>query len=114
MGGKFKRWTCFLCGDVVIEGQRFGWIPDKGFTHIECLYEELMKRFRGKPPTEVVALIDFDELAAYGIVRVKQIEAVLEGDLREKVESGRHRLEGLSALAGKLLKDVLMKYGIEL
>ncbi len=113
MPEKYKKWSCFLCEDIVIEGQRFGWIPDKGYIHIECLHEEIAKRFNGKIPVEIEALIDFDELAAYGITRAKQVEKLLTGELREKIEQGRHRLEGLSALAGTLLKETLKKYGIE-
>ena len=114
MEEKYKKWSCFLCKDTVIEGQRFGWIPDKGYVHIECLHEEIAKRFEGRIPIEVEALIDFDELAAYGITRAKQVEKLVTGELREKIEQGRHKLEGLSALAGKLLKDLLNKYDVEL
>jgi len=114
MTEKFRKWSCYLCGDIVIEGQRFGYLPDKGFIHIECLYESISKHFNGRIPSEVIALIDFDEVAAYGIIRVKQVEKVLPEDLRKPVESGRHKLEGLSALAGKLLEDVLKKYDVNL
>lgn len=114
MSGKYKKWTCFLCGDTVIEGQRFAWIPEKGYAHIECLHEELAKRFNGRIPAEVEALLDFDEAMAYSIVRSKQAEKLLGGELRGKVEEARHKLEGLSALAGRLLKDLLKEHGVEL
>ncbi len=114
MAEKYKKWSCFLCGDTVIEGQRFAWIPEKGYAHIECLHEELARRFEGRIPARVEALLDFDEAMAYAIVRTKQAEKLLEGELRDKVEEARHKLEGLSALAGRLLKDVLKEHGVEL
>ena len=114
MGEKFKKWSCYLCGDIVIEGQRFGWIPEKGFVHMECLYEYIAKSFGGRIPSDISALLELEEIAGYGIVRVKQIESIISEELKGQVESGRHKLEGLSALAGKLLKETLKKYGIEL
>ena len=111
---RFKKWNCFLCGDIVVEGQRFGYIPDKGFMHIECLREKITKLFNGNIPAEIGALLDLEEISAYGIVRVKEIESLLDNELRKMIEGSRHKLEGISALAGKLLKDTLKKYDLDL
>ncbi len=114
MADKYKKWSCYLCGDIVIEGQRFGYIPEKGFIHIECLREYISNKFGGSIPIDVEAALDLEEIAAYGIIRVKELERIVGGELREKIESGRHKLEGISALAGSILKDLLAKYEIEI
>ena len=113
MAEKFKKWTCFLCGDTVIEGQRFVWMPDRGYAHIECLHEVLRDKFNGAIPADVEALVDLDEVIAYAIVRSKQVEKLLDEETRAKVEEARHKLEGLSALASRLLKDKLDNYNVE-
>ncbi len=114
MAGKFKKWECFLCGDIVVEGQRFAWIPEKGFAHMECFHEWLSNKFDGRIPAELEALLDFDEAVAYAIVRSKQAEAIAGEEVRGKIEEARHKLEGLSALAGRLLSDKLKEYGVEI
>ena len=113
MPDKYKKWTCFLCGDTVIEGQRFVWMPNKGYAHIECLHEDLKEKFNGSIPSDVEALLDFEEAVAYAIVRSKHAEKLLDEETRARVEEARHKLEGLSALASRLLKDKLDKYNVQ-
>ncbi len=105
--GKYKSWKCGLCGDTVIEGQRFLVIKDIGFTHLECVVEKVSSRGGGMD-RDLVALIDVNEMLTYGIVRLKQAELEAgSDDLRSRIASARKDLEKHSALLGNELKKYL-------
>ncbi len=108
------RWSCYYCGDDVIEGQRFGYLPGKGFLHMECLYEAISKKFPDGIPKEVLAALELEELAGYTIIRVKQLEAMLSGEEKEGFTRIRKRFEGISAESGKILHSLLERYGVEI
>jgi len=103
--GRLGKWTCVYCGDTVIEGQRFFFIPGKGFAHVECVYERLKSLDR-----DTVALMDVNEVLAYAIVRLKEAARIAESeDVKGEIDSARKKIEGLAARLEKLLAD---KHGL--
>ena len=55
--GKYKSWKCGICGDTVIEGQRFLVVKDIGFTHLEYMLEKLFEKNKNID-RNLLALID--------------------------------------------------------
>ena len=103
--GELKKWTCALCGDVLVEGQRFGFIPGKGYVHLECLYERIAPQDR-----DVVALMDANEVLTYAIVRLKEAARIAgSGEVREALVEARKRIE---ALAAKLELELARRTGM--
>ena len=101
---KYGKWKCALCGEDVIEGQRFFYIPGKGYAHAECVYEEITgsKLFRDK-----IALMDANEILAYTIVRLKEATRIAESSkVKDELVSARKKIEGLAAKLEKILWDL--------
>ncbi len=98
--GNLSRWKCFHCGDDVIEGQRFTFIPGKGPIHVECLNEILL----GKPTRNRVALAEANEALLYVIVRLKSAERMAsDTELKQYIASIRKEIEKqASTIANKL------------
>lgn len=98
-----KKWKCVICGQDVIEGQRFIYIPGKGYAHIECYYESI----REKAGPDHVALMDANEVLAYAIVRLKEAARLAKSDnVREEITLARRKIEGLAARLEKTLVDM--------
>lgn len=74
MSEEFKTWKCGFCGGPVIEGQRFAWLPDKGYVHIECLHKHVRSKYPGGIPARLWALLNVTEALSYTIVRIKQAQ----------------------------------------
>ena len=100
---ELKKWKCVLCGQDVIEGQRFIYLPNKGYAHIECYYEKLKPKLN----PDIIALMDANEVLAYAIVRLKEA-ARLAGtpEVSEEITQARRKIEGLAARLEKKLVDV--------
>ena len=101
---ELKKWKCVLCGQDVIEGQRFIYIPGKGYAHIECTYE----RAREKLSPDVVALMDANEVLSYAIVRLKEAARIAESEeVRGEITGARYKIEGLAAKLEELLTKLV-------
>ncbi len=91
--GELKKWTCAICGDVLVEGQRFGFIPGKGYVHLECLYEKIAPKDR-----DVVSLMDANEVLTYAIVRLKEATRIAGSEeVKEALVEARKKVEALAA-----------------
>jgi len=104
---RYKIWKCGLCGEQVIEGQRFLVIKNLGFAHLECVVGELVKKQQGIS-RDALALLEANEAITYAIVRLKTAE-VEAGDehLRSLIASARKDLEKHSAFLGNELGKIL-------
>jgi len=111
---EWMRWRCHICGFDVIEGQRFGYLPGKGFIHIECLYDKLKELFPDGIPEDVLAAVEAEEIASYGIIRIKQVEYMVGDEYRDEVVRIRKKFEGASADAGKLIHKLLERYNVSI
>ncbi len=104
-----------MCGEPVVEGQRFAWIPGRGYAHFECLLSVLRERFNGSVPGDVLALVEAEEALAYAITRLKQARWAASSDgVRGVVDELRARVEGVAARAAKALAEVLEERGVVL
>ncbi|MCE4620355.1 MAG: DUF2175 domain-containing protein [Desulfurococcales archaeon] len=100
-----SKWKCVLCGEDVIEGQRFFYIPGKGYAHAECVYERLAEKGYSR---EVAALMDANEVLAYAIVRLKEAARIAgEGEVSKEITDARKKIEGLAAKLEKMLVDLV-------
>ena len=96
--GNLSKWKCFHCGNDVIEGQRFTFIPGKGAIHVECLNELILK----SPSRDVVAIADANEILLYTIIRLKEAERVAETpEVKDRITRIRKEIE---RLAGDVVK----------
>ncbi|MET1128562.1 MAG: DUF2175 family protein [Thermoproteota archaeon] len=112
-GSGFRKWKCILCGDDVIEGQRFVFVPRRGFAHLECVSSRVAAS--GVLDAEVAALLDAVEAVSYAIVRLKTAErAVPEGSVSREVGEVRKKIEGLAARLEALLVEELSGRGLDL
>lgn len=112
--GGYRSWRCSVCGEPVVEGQRFLWLPGGRVVHLECVQGLLAER-RGEVPRGLVALLDAVEAVSYAIVRLKGAERLAAGTGEEDVlREQRKRLEGAAALLEKRLEEALREAGVEL
>ncbi|MEZ0290792.1 MAG: DUF2175 family protein [Sulfolobales archaeon] len=101
---KYRTWKCGICGESVIEGQRFIFVKDLGFVHLECAIERLL----GKESVsrDIIALLDANEVITYSIVRFKDSEIKASSkETKDLLINMRRELEKISAqLSSKLLE----------
>ncbi len=107
--GGFKKWKCILCGEDVVEGQRFIWVPQRGYAHIECVKARLAAS--GRLDQDVVALLDASEAVSYAIVRLKAAARLASRGVAEFISEHRRRLEGVAAAVEKRLVEKLEEQG---
>ena len=110
----FSKWKCFICGGEVVEGQRFLWLPGRGYAHIECFVNSLREKLGERLPGDLLALLEVEEALAYTITRLKQARWLTGSEeLRREIDEERKRVEGLAARASKKLSELLEGYGLE-
>jgi len=106
MSTKYKVWKCGICGENVIEGQRFLFLRNLGFIHIECLIEKLSEK--NILSRDIIALIDSSEVVTYSIVRLKQAELMSsDNKIKELIVSLRKELEKRSVSLSNELEKYL-------
>jgi hypothetical protein len=94
---KYKTWKCGLCGETVIEGQRFLFIRDIGFAHFECVVEKLTRNLENVN-RDLTALLDANEVITYSIIRLKDAEAkASDQEIKNLLIGVRKELEKYSA-----------------
>lgn len=100
-----KKWVCYVCGKDVVEGQIFTF-TNKGPVHLSCLHKSMAPRLY-KSGTDA-ALFDLMAFANEGIVRVKNVEDLIEDEeVKKLVHEFRKSLEGFAArLTNKLVERV--------
>ncbi len=104
--GGFKKWRCILCGEDVIEGQRFVYIPNRGYAHVECIAGLIAEK--GVVDGDIAALHSASEALSYGIVRLKEAARLASSDDAARIiDEARRKLEGLAAMVEKALADKL-------
>ena len=97
-----RKWRCVICGDEVIEGQRFTVLRD-GFVHLECLYSKIVEK--GGVDADTVALMDIVEALNYLIVRVKEaLRMARDEKLRDMLNAVRVDVEKHAAQLSALLE----------
>ena len=101
-----KKWKCQICGQDLIEGQRFVYVPGKGYVHIECFYEEVSRKGLDR---DIVALMDANEVLTYAIVRLKEAARIAGSkEIVEEIVKARHVIESLAEeLEKRLIKRSL-------
>ncbi len=110
---RFQEWKCVICGAPVVEGQRFAWIPGKGYAHLECLLDRVREAFDGRIPGDVAALLEAEEAIAYAITRLKQARwLAVDRSIVEEIDEERRRIEGVAARNAKKLLDLLEEHGV--
>ncbi len=100
-----KRWTCYVCGKDVVEGQLFTF-TNKGAVHLSCLQKSMgPKLYRNNTDAALLELVMF---ANEGIVKVKNVEDLIEDEEVKKLAlEFRKSLEGFAArLTNKLVERV--------
>lgn len=91
-----RKWTCGLCNGDVVEGQRFTFIAGIGAVHVECLNKQALSRVKGDP-SDIVALLDVNEVLLYAIVRFKEAEAIaLSDEVKSVITDTRREIEKLA------------------
>ncbi len=111
--GGFQRWRCIVCGEEVVEGQRFLWVPRRGFAHLECVLGLAADRGVSLDP-DTLALLLASEAVSYAIVRLKDAERLAGEASGLLVVEQRKRLEGAAAALEKALVERLERLGIRL
>ena len=102
-----RKWKCYICGDEVVEGQRFT-VTSKGFVHLECLYRRIAEKGLDN---DTVAYMDALEVLNYAITRFKEAELVATGsEARAALQETRRILE---AEAAKITKRLVEAAGVE-
>jgi|DewCreStandDraft_3_1066083.scaffolds.fasta_scaffold01881_4 hypothetical protein len=100
---RYKVWKCGICGEQVIEGQRFLVIKNIGFAHFECVVGDVIRRSQNIS-RDLLSLLEANEAITYAIVRLKTAEAEAGSDqLRSMVAAARKDLEKHSAFLGNEL-----------
>ena len=101
-----KRWRCVICGEDILEGQRFTQLSE-GYAHIECIREKAAEK-HGSPPRDMEALLDALESALYGIVRAKEAARYAsDEDVRRIIEKYRQMLEEEALIMSVALESYL-------
>ncbi len=104
---RYRVWKCGLCGEQVIEGQRFLVIKNIGFAHLECVVEDLVKKSQSIS-RDAMSLVEANEAITYAIVRLKTAELEAQSDSqRSLILAARKDLEKHSALLGNELGKLL-------
>ncbi len=102
-----RKWTCYICGDDVVEGQRFT-VTSKGFVHLECLYRRIAEKGLSN---DIVAYMDALEVLNYAITRFKEAELIAaSAEVRAALQETRRVLE---AEAAKVTKRLVEAAGVE-
>lgn len=102
-----RKWRCYICGDEVVEGQRFT-VTSKGFVHLECLYSKIAEKGLSN---DVVAYMDALEVLNYAITRFKEAELVASSaEVKAALQETRRLLE---AEAAKVTKRLVEATGVE-
>jgi len=88
-----KKWKCIICGEDLIEGQRFGYVPGKGYAHVECFYERIAERGIDR---DTVALMDANEFLLYTIIRLKEAGRIAKShEVKDEIITIRRKIEDL-------------------
>lgn len=91
------KWKCGLCGEEIVEGQRFTFLGGLGAVHHECLAATVSG---GNLSRDMVALLDANEVLLYAIIRFKEAEKIAEtGEVKSIIAEARRDVE---KLAGKI------------
>lgn len=102
-----RKWRCYICGDEVVEGQRFT-VTSKGFVHLECLYSKIAEKGLSN---DAVAYMDALEVLNYAITRFKEAELVASSaEVKAALQETRRLLE---AEAAKVTKRLVEATGVE-
>jgi hypothetical protein len=97
-----RSWKCYLCGTDIVEGQRFTF-TSRGPIHWECFRVEVAKAFNNRIPEDVEFLLELIDYFNEGIVKIKEGEYRVNGDLQGLLVERRRILE---AEVAKLMKEV--------
>ena len=102
------KWDCFVCGDKVIEGQKFTFVS-KGPVHLHCLEKTLTEKYKGDSKLLVIQqLIRALDASSSGIVAYKQLKLVAANDeLKKFFEKLQVEEEKLSTLITKEIEKYL-------
>ncbi len=102
-----RKWQCYICGDEVVEGQRFT-VTGKGFVHLECLYRSVAEK---KLTRDIVAYMDALEVLNYAITRIKEAEMLSETpEAKASLQEARRKLE---AEAARITKQLVEAAGLD-
>ncbi|MEM1968101.1 MAG: DUF2175 family protein [Acidilobaceae archaeon] len=95
-----RRWNCGLCGQDVVEGQRFTFIGSIGAVHVECLLESYTRQLDKR---DLIALLDANEVLLYAIVRFKEAERIASGEVKSILSEARREIEKIAGRIALML-----------
>ena len=109
MTEKLNKWKCYICGEDVIEGQKFTFTKD-GAVHIHCLEKHLTKKHKQDPEKllKIERLIRALDLSSSGIVGYKQLKLAEDDEKQRKFyEKLQIEEEKISTLITKEIEKYL-------
>jgi len=95
-----KKWTCFVCNEDVIEGQKFTFLSGKA-VHLHCLERYVVDKLAGdfSKLREALAILRALDVSATALVGYKTIKLALkEGPLRDLIEKLQRDEERISSI----------------
>ena len=106
-----KKWTCTLCGEEVVEGQRFAQLGE-GYAHIECLRSLAAEKLISIP-RDLEAALDTLEATLYALVRTKEARRYAsKKDIREVLDKHLSLLEDQALILSILVEGELKELGV--
>ena len=112
--GPRKSWTCYYCGQTIVEGQKLTFTK-RGPVHWECFRVEVSEKFGGRIPEDVEVLMELVDLLNEGIVKLKELGyRAWSSEVRQAVEARRKVLEGEAARAMSELVEAAKRHGVEI
>ncbi|WP_291999487.1 DUF2175 domain-containing protein [Caldivirga sp.] len=97
-----RTWKCYFCGSEIVEGQRFTF-TSRGPIHWGCFRVEVANAFNNRIPEDIEVLLELVDYLNEGIVKIKEGEYRVNGDLQQSLINRRKMLE---AEAAKLMKEL--------
>ena len=104
-----KKWSCFICGQDVIEGQKFTFLDGKA-VHLHCLERHVIEKLSGNLDKlqKALTLIRALDISATALVGYKTIKlAQREGTLAELMENLQMDEERISLILTGEIKKLL-------
>jgi len=104
-----KKWSCFVCGEDVIEGQKFTFLDNRA-VHLHCLEKYTVDKLSNEPEKlhRALTLIRALDISATALVGYKTIKlAQGEGTLAELMEKLQMDEERISLILTGEIKKLL-------
>ena len=106
-----KKWRCSICGEEIIEGQRFAQLGD-AYVHLECVRRITASKLKAIP-RDLEAIMDTLEATLYALVRTKEaLSYASKSDVREILEKHLSMLEDQALILSIVVEGELRDAGV--